>query len=115
MEISQMSKIIGAAAAVTVMVAAIVAWSKVAVVKPGAAEARNAVAAGKQTDHLSFRRHDKARQKPSSGRLAPSELMWMRSVPCYMWAFPLYAIAQNISPMGPTSSASCGQQLFRSD
>jgi hypothetical protein len=30
---------------------------------------------GRPTNHLSFRHHDRARQKPSSGRLAPGELM----------------------------------------
>src|SRR5260370_1895237 len=45
MEISQMSKIIGAAAAIIVIVVAIVAWSKFAVVNPEAAAATNAAAA----------------------------------------------------------------------
>ncbi len=40
-----MSKIIGAAVAVTVMAVAIVAWSKFAVIKPEAPAATNATAA----------------------------------------------------------------------
>jgi hypothetical protein len=45
MEISQMSKIIGAAIAMTAIVVAIVAWSKFAVVRPQAEAATNAAAA----------------------------------------------------------------------
>jgi low affinity Fe/Cu permease len=43
-EIAEMSKIIGAAIAFTVMVVAILAWSKFAVVDPQAAAATNAAA-----------------------------------------------------------------------
>jgi hypothetical protein len=45
MEISEMSKIIGVAAAMTVIVVAIIIWSKFAVVRPEAAAATNAAAA----------------------------------------------------------------------
>ena len=45
MGISEMTKIIGTVVAITAMVAAIVAWSKIAVVKPEAAAATNAAAA----------------------------------------------------------------------
>src|SRR5258707_13893701 len=45
MEISQMTKIIGAAVAIAVTVVAIVVWSKFAAVKPEAAAATNAAAA----------------------------------------------------------------------
>jgi len=45
-EIAEMSKIIGAAIAITVMVVAILAWSKFAVVNPHAAAATNAATAG---------------------------------------------------------------------
>jgi hypothetical protein len=47
MEISEMSKIVGAAVAIAVMVVAIVAWSYFMVVKPeAAASAKAAAAAG---------------------------------------------------------------------
>jgi hypothetical protein len=46
MEISQMSKIIGPAVAITVMVVAIVAWSRIMVIKPEAAAAATKAAAG---------------------------------------------------------------------
>jgi hypothetical protein len=46
MEISEMSKIIGTAVAITAIVIAIVAWSKFTAVNPEAAAATNAAAAG---------------------------------------------------------------------